>query len=67
MRLRAEWAGLAFLACTAGAAAGQAMFARDGADAAGFETPADFRRVFEKEIASWDKVVKMPAFAEASR
>lgn len=45
----------------------QAMFAKDGADAAGSAAPLEFRKVFEKEIANWEKVVKLPGFAEALR
>jgi tripartite-type tricarboxylate transporter receptor subunit TctC len=45
----------------------QAMFAKDGAEAAGSGTPLAFRSVFEKEVANWEKVVKLPAFAEALR
>ena len=43
----------------------QAMFARDGADAEGSASPAEFRRVFENEVAKWEKYVKLPGFSEA--
>ena len=41
----------------------QAMFAKDGAEAAGSESPAAFRAVFEKEVVTWEKLIKLPGFA----
>jgi len=43
----------------------QAMFAKDGAEAEGSASPAAFRRVFETEVAKWEKYIKLPGFAEA--
>jgi tripartite-type tricarboxylate transporter receptor subunit TctC len=43
----------------------QAMFARDGAEAEGSASPAAFRRVFENEVAKWEKYIKLPGFAES--
>ncbi|MCC7485494.1 MAG: tripartite tricarboxylate transporter substrate binding protein [Burkholderiales bacterium] len=48
-----------------GSAEVRAMFAKDGADAEGSATPAAFRKVFENEVAKWEKYVKLPGFAEA--
>ena len=45
----------------------QAMFAKDGADAEGSASPAEFRRVFENEVAKWEKYVKLPGFSDAIR
>jgi tripartite-type tricarboxylate transporter receptor subunit TctC len=41
----------------------QAMFAKDGAEAAGSESPTAFRAVFEKEVVTWEKLIKLPGFA----
>jgi tripartite-type tricarboxylate transporter receptor subunit TctC len=43
----------------------QAMFDKDGADATGSASPAAFRKVFEDEVAKWERYVKLPGFAEA--
>jgi tripartite-type tricarboxylate transporter receptor subunit TctC len=43
----------------------QAMFDKDGADAAGSASPAAFRKVFETEVGKWERYVKLPGFAEA--
>jgi tripartite-type tricarboxylate transporter receptor subunit TctC len=45
----------------------QAMFAKDGADATGSASPAEFGRLFDKEVAMWEKIIKMPSFAESLR
>jgi len=42
----------------------QAMFAKDGADPTPASDPAEFHRVFEKEVVMWEKIIKMPAFAK---
>ncbi len=41
-----------------------AMFARDGADPTATANPAEFHRVFEKEVVMWEKIIKMPSFAQ---
>jgi tripartite-type tricarboxylate transporter receptor subunit TctC len=41
------------------------MFAKDGADAEGSASPAAFRKMFENEVARWEKYIKLPGFAEA--
>jgi tripartite-type tricarboxylate transporter receptor subunit TctC len=43
----------------------QAMFAKDGADAQASASPAAFRKMFENEVARWEKYIKLPGFAEA--
>ena len=43
----------------------QAMFAKDGADATASSNPAEFHRLFEKEVVMWEKIIKMPAFAQS--
>jgi tripartite-type tricarboxylate transporter receptor subunit TctC len=43
----------------------QAMFDKDGADATGSASPAEFRKVFEDEVGKWERYVKLPGFAEA--
>jgi tripartite-type tricarboxylate transporter receptor subunit TctC len=43
----------------------QAMFAKDGADAASSASPAAFRRLFESEVVKWEGYIKLPGFAEA--
>lgn len=45
----------------------EAMLARDGAEAAPSATPAEFGAVLAKEVEHWNKVVLLPAFAEALR
>jgi len=45
----------------------QAMFARDGADAAPSGSPAQFKGILAKEIDIWEKVVRIPGFAESLR
>jgi tripartite-type tricarboxylate transporter receptor subunit TctC len=45
----------------------QAMFAKDGADATGSASPPEFGRLFDKEVAMWEKIIKMPSFAESLR
>jgi len=45
----------------------QAVFAKDGAEATASATPEDFRAVLVKEIENWEKVVKLPGFAESLR
>jgi tripartite-type tricarboxylate transporter receptor subunit TctC len=42
----------------------QAMFAKDGADPTPASDPAEFHRVFEREVVMWEKIIKMPAFAQ---
>ena len=41
------------------------MFAKDGADPTAAASPAEFHRVFEKEVVMWEKIIKMPAFAQS--
>ncbi len=41
-----------------------AMFAKDGADPTATADPAEFHRVFEKEVVMWEKIIKMPSFAQ---
>jgi len=43
----------------------QSMFARDGADPTPTTDPAAFHRVFEKEVLLWEKIIKMPSFAQS--
>jgi tripartite-type tricarboxylate transporter receptor subunit TctC len=43
----------------------QSMFDKDGADATASASPAAFRRVFEAEVGTWERYVKLPGFAEA--
>ena len=50
------------LAGTAGFASG-AEAQKDGAEAAGSESPAAFRAAFEKEVVTWEKLIKLPGFA----
>jgi tripartite-type tricarboxylate transporter receptor subunit TctC len=45
----------------------QATFANDGADATPSRSPAEFRRVLAQEIEKWEKIVKLPGFAESLR
>jgi tripartite-type tricarboxylate transporter receptor subunit TctC len=45
----------------------ESAFAKDGADAAPSASPADFVTVLAKEVARWDKIVRLPAFAEHLR
>ncbi len=45
----------------------QTAFAKDGADAAPSASPDAFRRVLAKEVEDWQKIVKLPGFAEALR
>jgi len=45
----------------------QAVFAKDGAEATASATPEAFRAVLAKEIQNWEKVVKLPGFAESLR
>jgi len=45
----------------------QAAFARDGADAAPSASPEAFRRVLAKEVEDWQKIVRLPGFAENLR
>lgn len=42
----------------------QAMFAKDGADSTASADPAEFHRLFEKEVVMWEKIIKMPSFAQ---
>jgi len=44
-----------------------AVFAKDGADAAPSASPAEFARVLAREVERWDKIVRMPAFADHLR
>ncbi len=50
-----------------GSADARAAFAKDGADAAPSASPEAFRRVLAKEVEDWQKIVKLPGFAEALR
>ncbi len=50
-----------------GSADARAAFAKDGADAAPSPSPEAFRRVLAKEVEDWQKIVKLPGFAEALR
>ncbi len=50
-----------------GSADARAVFAKDGADAAPSASPGAFRRVLAKEVEDWQKIVKLPGFAEALR
>jgi len=43
----------------------QAMFEKDGAEAEPSESPKAFAAVLAREIAEWQKFVKMPGFAES--
>ena len=45
----------------------QAAFAKDGAEATPSASPEDFRALLVKEVANWEKLVKLPGFAEALR
>jgi tripartite-type tricarboxylate transporter receptor subunit TctC len=45
----------------------QAAFAKDGAEATPSASPQDFRALLVKEVANWEKLVKLPGFAEALR
>jgi tripartite-type tricarboxylate transporter receptor subunit TctC len=45
-------------------AAVQAMFERDGAQAAPSDTPTDFAQLLSAEVAAWQKYVTMPGFSE---
>ena len=45
----------------------QSAFAKDGADAAPSASPEAFRRVLANEVADWQKIVKLPGFADALR
>jgi tripartite-type tricarboxylate transporter receptor subunit TctC len=42
----------------------QAMFAKDGAEAAPSRSPMEFSGLLNKEVEIWQKFVKMPGFAE---
>jgi tripartite-type tricarboxylate transporter receptor subunit TctC len=42
----------------------QAMFAKDGADAVGSKSPAEFGGVLAREVDSWNGYIKLPGFAE---
>lgn len=43
----------------------QTMFAKDGADPTAAASPADFQRLFENEVVMWEKIIKMPGFAQS--
>ena len=45
----------------------EAMFAKDGAEAAPSPSPADFGALLAKEVEHWNKIVLLPGFAEALR
>lgn len=45
----------------------QTAFAKDGAEAMPSPSPAAFAALLEKEIKSWEKLVKLPGFAEHLR
>jgi tripartite-type tricarboxylate transporter receptor subunit TctC len=45
----------------------EAMLARDGAEAAPSQSPAQFGTVLAKEVEHWNKIVLLPGFAEALR
>jgi tripartite-type tricarboxylate transporter receptor subunit TctC len=42
----------------------QAAFARDGAEATPSSSPRQFAALLDKELESWQKLVKLPGFAE---
>jgi tripartite-type tricarboxylate transporter receptor subunit TctC len=42
----------------------QAAFAKDGAEATPSASPQQFRELLEREFANWQKLVKLPGFAE---
>jgi len=43
----------------------QARFANAGAETAPSATPAEFGELLEKEVAKWQKIMKMPGFADS--
>jgi tripartite-type tricarboxylate transporter receptor subunit TctC len=47
-----------------GSAEVQAAFAKDGAEATPSASPRQFAALLDKELASWEKLVKLPGFAE---
>ena len=47
-----------------GSAEVRAAFAKDGAEATPSASPRQFAALLDKELASWEKLVKLPGFAE---
>jgi tripartite-type tricarboxylate transporter receptor subunit TctC len=45
----------------------QSAFAKEGAEATPSASPEDFRALLAKEVANWEKLVRLPGFAEALR
>ena len=45
----------------------QAAFAKDGAEATPSASPQQFAQALDREVASWEKLVRLPGFAEALR
>lgn len=45
----------------------QARFANAGAETAASPTPAEFGRLLAKEVAKWEKIMKIPGFADSLR
>ena len=45
----------------------ETMLAKDGAEAAPSQSPAQFAEVLAKEVERWNKIVLLPGFAEALR
>ncbi len=45
----------------------QNAFAKDGADATPSQSPEAFKRLLVKEVEDWQKIVKLPGFAQALR
>ena len=45
----------------------QAMFAKDGAEAAPSSSPAEFKGLLAREVDNWEKIIKMPGFADSLR
>ena len=45
----------------------EATFANDGAEAVASRSPAEFRSLLAQEIEKWEKLIRLPGFAESLR